>query len=68
MFAAIGGAVGFYFCLFSLVFRWRLVVAKYGSLSLFWWILAVTVASTIAGYLMDLAVFGLRYAAWWILR
>lgn len=56
MFAYIGGTIGLLFCLYSLVFRWKVVVAKYGSLSLYWWVVAVTVGCTFLGYLADLAI------------
>jgi len=56
MLAEIGGTIGLLFCLFSLVFRWNVVVAKYGSLSLYWWVLAVTAGCSFLGYLADLAI------------
>ena len=64
MFSDVGGRVGLLFCLYALVFHWRVVVAKYGSLSLYWWIVAVTIACWMAGYLLDYAVYGLQLAAW----
>lgn len=65
MFTQIGGAFGLLFCLYSLVFRWKVVVGKYGSLSLYWWALAVTVGWGFVGLLVDLIIWGMRYAIWW---
>jgi hypothetical protein len=56
MLAELGGAIGFLFSLFMLVFRWKTVVGKYGQLSLYWWVLAVTVGWMMVGYLADLAI------------
>jgi hypothetical protein len=64
MFTLIGGDIGLLFCLYSLVFRWKVVVAKYGSLSLYWWVLAVTVAYAFLGYLADIAIWNVQYAVW----
>ena len=58
MFTEIGGAIGFLFCLYSLVFQWKVVVGKYGSLSLCWWVLAVTVSWAFLGLLVDLTIWG----------
>lgn len=65
MFTEIGGAIGFLFCLYSLVFRWKVVVGKYGSLSLYWWVLAVTIGWAFLGLLVDLTIWGVQYATWW---
>jgi hypothetical protein len=62
MLAYIGGAIGLLFCLGSLVFRWKMIVAKYGSLSLYWWVFAVTAGCSLLGYLADLAIWGEQYA------
>jgi hypothetical protein len=66
MMSLIGGAIGLLFCLYSIVFRWRVVVAKYGRLSLYWWLFAVTAGCSLLGYLVGiaiwLAVWGVRYA------
>jgi len=64
MLTQLGGDIGLLFCLSSLVFRWKVVVAKYGSLSLFWWVLAVTVACSFLGYLAEMALWGVEYAIW----
>jgi hypothetical protein len=64
MLTQIGGAIGLLFCLYSLVFRWKVVVARYGSLSLYWWVLAVTVGCSFLGYLADLAIWAVQYAIW----
>lgn len=58
MFAEIGGFLGFVLCLGFLVFRWKAVAAKYGSLSLYWWLIAVTSGCTIAGYVIDGLIWG----------
>jgi hypothetical protein len=64
MFAYLGGTIALLYCLASLVFRWKVVVAKYGSLSLYWWVLAVTVGWSILGYSADLAIWSVQDAAW----
>lgn len=65
MLAEIGGAIGLLFCLCSLVFRWNVVVAKYGQLSLFWWVLAVTTGCSFLGGLLSLVIWRIAYAIWW---
>lgn len=65
MLAEIGGALGFLFSLYSLVFRWKVVVAKYGQLSLYWWVFAVTVTWAFLGLMVSLAIWGVQYALWW---
>jgi hypothetical protein len=64
MFTQIGADIGLLFCLSSLVFRWKVVVAKYGSLSLFWWVLAVTFGWWLLGLLADAAIWSLDNAIW----
>lgn len=64
MLAEIGGTIGFLFCLYQLAFRWKVVVAKYGELSLKWWVLAVTVGCWILGLLASLAIWSVQYAIW----
>jgi hypothetical protein len=64
MLTQIGGAIGLLFCLYSLVFRWKVVVAKYGSLSLYWWVFAATAGCSFLGYLADLAIWGVQNAIW----
>jgi hypothetical protein len=64
MLTQIGGAIGLLFCLYSLLFRWKVVVAKYGSLSLYWWVFAVTVGCSFLGFLADLAIWGVQYLMW----
>ena len=64
MLVGIGGNFGLLFCLYTLVFRWPVVVAKYGSLSLAWWVLAVTLAWCCLGFLASLAIWGVEYAIW----
>jgi hypothetical protein len=61
MFAEIGGAVGVLFCLYSIMFRWKAVTAKYGRFSLYWWALAVTAVCSLIGYLIGWAVWGVLY-------
>jgi hypothetical protein len=56
MMAQLGGDIGFLFYLYSLAFRWKVVVAKYGRLSLYWWVLAVTAGCSFLGYLASLAI------------
>jgi hypothetical protein len=60
MLTQIGGDIGLLYCLFSLVFRWKFIVAKYGSLSLYWWVVAVTVGWSILGYLADTVIWGIQ--------
>ena len=43
MFSQMGAAIGLLFCLYTVLFRWKALVAKYGTLSLYWWIVGVTV-------------------------
>jgi|GEM_PF-3431872 len=64
MLSQLGANIGVLYCLYSLVFRWKAVVAKYGSLSLYWWLLAVAVTGTFLGFLADLAMWGVQYALW----
>ena len=64
MLAQIGGDCGLLYCLTMLVFRWKTVVAKYGQLSLYWWVTAVTIAWWILGFLVSLALWGVEYASW----
>jgi hypothetical protein len=64
MLAGIGGAIGLLFCLYSIAFRWKIVVAKYGSLSLYWWVLAVTVGFSFLGLLADLGIWSVQYLVW----
>ena len=60
MLTQIGADIGLLYCLFSLVFRWKLIVAKYGSLSLYWWVVAVTVGWSFLGYVADTAIWGIQ--------
>lgn len=64
MLAQIGGSLGFLFCLYSLAFRWRSVVAKYGELSLLWWVLYVMTLWSLFGFLLSLALWGVEYFVW----
>jgi hypothetical protein len=45
MLSEIGGMLGLAYCLYRTVFRWEAVVGKYGALSLYWWVVAVTIAA-----------------------
>lgn len=65
MLAQVGGDIGFLFCLYSLLFRWKAVVAQYGQLSLKWWVLGITIGCWFLGYLASLAIWGAQYAIWW---
>ncbi len=62
MFAQIGGAIGWSICLFIVLFRWKALVGKYGTLSLYWWIFAVTVGCSLVGFLADSLIVGAQYA------
>lgn len=64
MMSLIGGAVGALFCLYSIVFRWNVVIAKYGRFSLYFWFLAVTAGCSLVGYLVSLAIWGVWYVVW----
>jgi len=64
MLAQIGGIIGILFCLYSVVFRWKALIARYGYLSLYWWVLAVTAAWSFLGYLASVAIWGVQYAIW----
>jgi hypothetical protein len=64
MMSLIGGALGALFCLYSITFRWKAVVAKYGRYSLYAWFLGFTLGGSLLGYLAGLAVWGVRYAIW----
>jgi hypothetical protein len=64
MLAQIGANLGLLFCLYSLAFRWRGVVAKYGELSLIWWVFAVTVTWALFGLVLSFAIWGVEYAIW----
>lgn len=56
MFTQIGAMIGLLYSLSSLVFRWKVVVAKYGTLSLYWWVLAVTTGWSFLGYAADMVI------------
>lgn len=64
MLAQIGATLGFLYGLGFLAFRWRVVAAKYGELSLYWWVLSVTVTWALAGFFLGLAIWGVEYAIW----
>jgi len=64
MLASIGGTIGLLYCLYSVMFRWKAVVAEYGTLSLYWWVFAVTVGWSILGFSADLAIWSVQDAAW----
>jgi hypothetical protein len=64
MLVEIAGSLGLLFCLCTLAFRWRAVVAKYGELSLYWWVLAVTVTWALFGLALSFAIWGVRYGIW----
>jgi hypothetical protein len=64
MMSLIGGALGALFCLYLVVFRWSAVTAKYGRLDLYYWLVAMTLAGTLIGYLADLAIWAVQYAIW----
>jgi hypothetical protein len=56
MFSQMGAAIGLLFCLYTVLFRWKALVAKYGTLSLYWWIVGVTVGCSLVGFLTDIAI------------
>jgi hypothetical protein len=58
MLTQIGGDIGLLYCLLTLLFRWKLIVAKYGSLGLYWWVVAVAVGWSFLGFLADTALQG----------
>ena len=58
MLAQIGAAIGLLICLLTVLFRWKALVAKYGTLSLYWWIIAITAGCSLVGYLIDIAIGG----------
>jgi hypothetical protein len=62
MMSLVGGAAGLLFYLYSVVFRGKAVVSKYGRLDLYFWLVAVTTACSLLGYLVDLAIWGVQYA------
>ena len=64
MMSLIGLAASALFCLYSVVFRWSVVTAKYGRLELYFWFVAVTTAGTLIGYLLDVVIWTVQYASW----
>ena len=60
----IGGILGLVYCLYRTVFHWNAVVGRYGALSLYWWVLAVTIVGSFLGFAVDLAIWAVQYAAW----
>ena len=48
----IGGA----YCLYSIVFRWPAIRNKYGTVSLYWWPVAVLFAFSLVGWLLAVAI------------
>lgn len=64
MLSLVGGLLGVGYCLFATLFRWQAIKAKYGTLSLYWWVIAVVVAGTLLGFIADAAVWGVQYALW----
>ena len=56
MLTQIGATIGPLICLYSVIFRWKSLIAEYGRLSLYWWVVAVTVGCTLLGYLADVAL------------
>jgi hypothetical protein len=64
MLLLIGRVAGALFCLYAIVFRWRIIWPKYGRFGLYWWFVAVTGGCTLLAYLVGLAILGVLYAIW----
>jgi hypothetical protein len=64
MMTLIGGLVGALFCLYSVLFRWKALVSKYGRRELYFWLLAMTSACSLLGYFADVALWATRYSVW----
>ena len=60
MLAQIGGTIGRLIRLYCVAFRWKILVAKYGRLSLYWWAFAITTGCSFLGYLASLAIWSLQ--------
>ncbi len=65
MLSQIGGVLGLAYCLYITVFRWKALVGEYGTLSLYWWVIAVTTAASLLGFMADVAVWAVQYGLWW---
>jgi hypothetical protein len=64
MLSLVGGLLAVGYCLYATLFRWDAIRSKYGTLSLYWWVVAVIVAGTFLGFAADVAIWGVQYALW----
>ncbi len=64
MLSQIGGVLGLAYGLYIPVFRWKTLVGEYGTLSLYWWVVAVTTAASLLGFMADVAVWAVQYGLW----
>ncbi len=64
MLSLVGGILAIGYCLYATFFRWSSLKARYGTLSLYWWVLAVIFAGTFLGFAADVAIWGVEYAFW----
>jgi hypothetical protein len=64
MLSLVGGFLAVCYCLFATLFRWDALKARYGTLSLHWWVVAVITAGTFFGFAIDVAIWGVQYAFW----
>lgn len=49
-------ALGMTYCAYSVAFRWPVIRSKYGTMSLYWWLVAVWYAFSIAGTLVAVVI------------
>jgi hypothetical protein len=59
-----GDAIGFLVASYYAIFRTEAVRAKYGSLDLMNWFYYVMFAWMLAGWAIDVAIWGVQYALW----
>lgn len=64
MLSLVGGLLAVGYCLHATLFRWNAIKEKYGTLSLYWWMLTVVIAGIFLGFAADVAIWGVQYASW----
>jgi hypothetical protein len=56
-----GCLFGYLYCLHAVLFRWRALRARYGSLDLFNWMVTTALLWWFAAYLIELGIWTVQY-------